>query len=84
MLSRADFAMTENTPQHELLASACRKNAWRLLVILAIAYVVNFLDRNSIAYAGLTMNAALGLTASSDGRQALRYLAIRCWKCRAT
>jgi MFS family permease len=67
MLSRADFAMTENTPQHELLASACRKNAWRLLVILAIAYVINFLDRNSIAYAGLTMNAALGLTASQFG-----------------
>jgi len=51
----------------ELLASACRKNAWRLLVILAIAYVVNYLDRNSIAYAGLTMNKALGLTARQFG-----------------
>lgn len=51
----------------ELLASACRKNAWRLVVILVIAYVVNYLDRNSIAFAGLTMNRALGLTARQFG-----------------
>jgi MFS family permease len=53
--------------EEELLSSACRKNAWRLLVILAIAYVVNYLDRNSIAYAALTMNKALGLTARQFG-----------------
>jgi MFS transporter, ACS family, tartrate transporter len=53
--------------EEDLLAAACRKNAWRLLVILAIAYVVNYLDRNSIAYAGLTMNKALGLTAREFG-----------------
>src|SRR6185312_9002562 len=51
----------------ELLASAYRKNAWRLVVILVIAYVVNYLDRNSIAFAGLTMNKALGLTARQFG-----------------
>src|SRR5580658_9067270 len=51
----------------DLLASACRKNALRLVVILAIAYVVNYLDRNSIAYAGLTMNKALGLSARQFG-----------------
>ena len=53
--------------EEDLLASACRKNAARLVVILAIAYVVNYLDRNSIAYAGLTMNTALGLTARQFG-----------------
>jgi MFS family permease len=53
--------------EEDLLAAACRKNAWRLLVILAIAYVVNYLDRNSIAYAGLTMNKALGLSAREFG-----------------
>jgi MFS transporter, ACS family, tartrate transporter len=51
----------------ELLASAYRKNAWRLVVILVIAYVVNYLDRNSIAFAGLTMNKALGLSARQFG-----------------
>lgn len=53
--------------QEALLASACRKNAWRLVVVLAVAYVVNYLDRNSIAFAGLTMNRALGLTARQFG-----------------
>lgn len=53
--------------QDELLQSACRKNAWRMVLLLAVAYVVNHLDRNSIAYAGITMNADLGLTASQFG-----------------
>jgi MFS family permease len=51
----------------ELLASAYRKNAWRLVAILVVAYLVNYLDRNSIAFAGLTMNKALGLTARQFG-----------------
>ncbi|HEX4266574.1 MAG TPA: MFS transporter [Steroidobacteraceae bacterium] len=53
--------------EEALLASAYRKNAWRLVVILVIAYVVNYLDRNSIAFAGLTMNRALGLSARQFG-----------------
>jgi ACS family tartrate transporter-like MFS transporter len=53
--------------EEALLASAYRKNAWRLVVILVIAYVVNYLDRNSIAFAGLTMNRALGLTSRQFG-----------------
>jgi MFS family permease len=59
--------MAVKASHEDLLASACGKNARRLVVILAIAYVVNYLDRNSIAYAGLTMNKALGLTASQFG-----------------
>src|ERR1700733_13389474 len=54
-------------PQEQLLAGACRKNAWRLVAVLAVAYVINYLDRNSIAYAGLTMNEDLGLTARQFG-----------------
>lgn len=53
--------------KEDLVASACMKNARRLVTVLAIAYVVNYLDRNSIAYAGLTMNEALGLTARQFG-----------------
>jgi MFS transporter, ACS family, tartrate transporter len=53
--------------RESLLASACRKNAWRLVVILLVAYIVNYLDRNSIAFAGLTMNSALGLSARQFG-----------------
>jgi MFS transporter, ACS family, tartrate transporter len=50
-----------------LLESACRKNIRHVVVLLAIAYVINFLDRNAIGYAGITMNPALGLTASQFG-----------------
>ena len=50
-----------------LLESACGKNARHLIVLLTIAYIVNFLDRNDIGYAGITMNEALGLTASQFG-----------------
>jgi MFS family permease len=53
--------------QDELLGSAYRKNAWRLVALLVVAYVVNYLDRNSIAFAGLTMNKALGLSARQFG-----------------
>ena len=53
--------------EEALLDSAYRKNALRLVVILVVAYVVNYLDRNSIAFAGLTMNKALGLTAREFG-----------------
>jgi len=53
--------------KEDLVASACIKNAKRLVSVLAIAYVINYLDRNSIAFAGLTMNQALGLTARQFG-----------------
>ncbi len=50
-----------------LLDAACRRNALRIIPFLALAYVVNFLDRTSIGYAGLQMNAAIGLTAAQFG-----------------
>ena len=44
-----------------------RKIGWRLLPVLTLAYLVNYLDRTNIAFAGLTMNHELGLTASQFG-----------------
>jgi|SRR5579872_4069892 len=46
---------------------AFRKIAFRLLPILTIAFFLNFLDRNNIGYAGLTMNKEIGLTATQFG-----------------
>ena len=46
---------------------AFRKIAVRLLPILTIAYVLNFLDRNNIGFAALTMNKEIGLTATQFG-----------------
>ena len=46
------------------------KVAWRLLPVLTIAYVFNYLDRNNIGFAALTMNREVGLTATQFGRGA--------------
>jgi MFS family permease len=47
-----------------------KKVAWRLLPILTVAYVFNYLDRNNIGFAALTMNREIGLTATAFGRGA--------------
>src|SRR3954468_19100910 len=41
--------------------------SWRLMPVLIVAYVFNYVDRNNIAFAALTMNAELGLTATQFG-----------------
>src|SRR5438045_1932350 len=46
------------------------KVAWRLLPVLTIAYVFNYLDRNNIGFAALTMNREIGLTATQFGNGA--------------
>jgi MFS transporter, ACS family, tartrate transporter len=50
-----------------LLESAVKKNIWRIIPFLALAYLVNFLDRTSVGFAGLQMNQALGLTPAQFG-----------------
>jgi MFS transporter, ACS family, tartrate transporter len=47
-----------------------RKNAIRLLPILTLAYMINYLDRTNISFAALTMNKDIGLTAAQYGRGA--------------
>jgi MFS family permease len=49
--------------QHDIL----RRNAWRLVPVLTLAYVVNYLDRTNLAFAGLTMNKDIGLMATEFG-----------------
>jgi ACS family tartrate transporter-like MFS transporter len=46
---------------------ASRKAAWRLIPFLILCFVVAFLDRVNIAFAALTMNKELGLTAEMYG-----------------
>jgi len=46
------------------------KVAWRLLPVLILAYIFNYLDRNNIGFAALTMNKEIGLTATQFGRGA--------------
>jgi MFS family permease len=47
--------------------TAFGKIAWRIVPLLTIAYIVNFLDRTNIAFAALTMNQEIGLTTAQFG-----------------
>ena len=47
-----------------------QKVAWRLLPVLTLAYVFNYLDRNNIGFAALTMNREIGLTPAQFGNGA--------------
>ncbi len=46
---------------------ALRKNAWRLLPLLTLAFVFNYIDRTSVGFAALTMNQDIGLTPAQFG-----------------
>ncbi len=43
------------------------KIGWRVLPILTIAYIVNFLDRTNVGFAALTMNHDVGLSNTAFG-----------------
>src|SRR4029079_4221343 len=43
------------------------KSGWGLTPLLILAYIFNYLDRNNVGFAGLTMNQAIGLTATEFG-----------------
>ncbi|WP_338811543.1 MFS transporter (plasmid) [Agrobacterium leguminum] len=49
------------------LQSGLKKATTRLVPFLFFAFVVNFLDRVNVGYAALTMNADIGLSATSYG-----------------
>lgn len=46
---------------------AFSKVAWRLTPILTLSYFLNYLDRNNVGFAALTMNHQIGLTATQFG-----------------
>ncbi len=50
-----------------LQARVFTKVAWRVLPILVLAYILNYVDRTNIGVAALKMNTAVGLTASEFG-----------------
>jgi MFS transporter, ACS family, tartrate transporter len=50
-----------------VLQSAVRKAALRIVPLLAIAYLFNYLDRTALGFAALTMNKQLGLSPSQFG-----------------
>jgi len=54
-------------PKLDLVASAIAKNTWRLVPLLGLAYLFNYLDRTSVGFAALQMNKAIGLSATQFG-----------------
>jgi ACS family tartrate transporter-like MFS transporter len=43
------------------------KAAWRLVPFVTAGYLLNYMDRNNVGFAALTMNRATGLTATQFG-----------------
>ena len=58
---------TANTVSNFIEATATRKLKIRLLPLLFVLYVVAFLDRVNIGFAGLTMNRELAITSQQFG-----------------
>ena len=54
-------------PASDVERAAFRKAAWRLVPFLTLGYLLNYMDRNNVGFAALTMNAATGLTATQFG-----------------
>jgi MFS transporter, ACS family, tartrate transporter len=63
----ANASFTQGSPDAGLLASAISKNTWRLVPLLGLAYLFNYLDRTSVGFAALQMNKDLGLSATQFG-----------------
>ena len=51
----------------DITAQAVRKAAWRLIPLLALGYLISYIDRTNIGIAALTMNRELGLSATQFG-----------------
>ncbi len=49
-------------PSSPIARSAMAKISWRILPLVSLRYVVAFLDLANVAYAKLTMIAALGFS----------------------
>jgi sugar phosphate permease len=54
------------------------KIGWRLMPVLTLSYILNYLDRTNVSFAALTMNEAIGLTATQYGLGAGIFFAGYC------
>jgi sugar phosphate permease len=66
----ADAAHAEVDPEQRREAetrAAFMKAAWRLVPFVTIGYLLNYMDRNNVGFAALTMNRDTGLTATEFG-----------------
>ena len=69
-VSKAGIAEPQSEPQigpDEAARAVFKRIGWRLLPLLTLAYIVNFLDRTNVGFAAITMNKAVGLTSAEFG-----------------
>lgn len=59
--------MTPLSADAEAERKVFEKIGWRLMPVLIISYILNYLDRTNISFAQLDMNPALGLTPEQYG-----------------
>src|SRR5258708_16130672 len=55
------------TSDQTIESSTMRKVSWRLLPVIVIAYLIAYIDRTNVAFASLTMNKDIGLSAYAYG-----------------
>jgi len=67
MVVRSDVTSAPPTTVDPVIDGAVRKAAWRIIPLLALGYIVSYIDRANISFAALTMNKDLGLTATQFG-----------------
>ncbi len=65
-LTSGDSALA-NTIDPGLSSQAARQSAWRLIPLLALGYLISYIDRTNIGFAALTMNKELGISATQFG-----------------
>ncbi|MGU7770468.1 MFS transporter [Burkholderia sp. MR1-5-21] len=62
-----DPASDHRTTRQAIRQRALHKNTWRLLPLLTLAFIFNYIDRTSVGFAALTMNQDIGLTPAQFG-----------------
>jgi ACS family tartrate transporter-like MFS transporter len=62
-MESAEHHAVMQTAEHR----AFMKAAWRLVPFVTIGYLLNYMDRNNVGFAALTMNRETGLTATEFG-----------------
>ena len=60
----ADYSQTRTRAAGD---AAIRSAAWHLIPLLAVGYIISYIDRSNVGFAALTMNRELGLSATQFG-----------------
>src|SRR5207344_3271528 len=62
-----EAAIMQSQFSPELKRRTILKVSWRLLPLIVVCYLINYIDRTNVSVAALTMNKDLGLSATMFG-----------------